>query len=452
MPFSKDFIWGTATSSYQVEGAAYEDGKGLSVWDVFSHRPGAIKDGQTGDIACDHYHLYKKDVEIMKEIGLRAYRLSISWPRVMPDGVGRVNEKGLDFYDRLIDELLKNGITPYITLYHWDYPHSLYQKGGWLNPYSSDWFAQYTKVVVDRLSDRVTHWITQNEPQCFIDVGYNAGVHAPGLKIDFSDLLVAAHNSLLAHGKAVQQIRANTKRPCKIGYAPAASELSCPGSGSAEDMEAARQATFSVKAGSLSNSVWWMDPVYLGSYPEEGLTAYEPWLPNFSPNDMKTICQPLDFQGCNIYTGAVVKKGADGSPEAVESKAGFDKQAYEWPTVPESLYWGPKFYYERYKKPVMITENGMSNVDWVSVDGKVHDPQRIDYLYRYIRELKKAAEDGVDVAAYFCWSLLDNYEWAVGYSQRFGLTHVDFETRKRTIKDSGYWYRDVIKSNGEIIK
>jgi beta-glucosidase len=452
MPFSKDFVWGTATASYQIEGAAFEDGKGLSVWDTFSRRPGAIKDGQTGDIACDHYHLYKTDVKIMKEIGLNAYRLSISWPRVMPDGEGRVNEKGLDFYDRLVDELLKNGITPYITLFHWDYPHPLYKKGGWLNPESPDWFAEYTKVVINRLSDRVTNWITQNEPHCYIDIGHNMGEHAPGLKLDFKDVLAATHNSLLAHGKSVQQIRASAKRPCKIGYSPDASGLTCPGSSAAEDIETARQETFGVKAGSLANSSWWMDPVCLGRYPEAGLKAYEPWLPDISPDDMKTICSPIDFLGCNIYFAKVVKKGGDGGPVIVENAAGFDKQGMEWPIVPESLYWGPKFYYERYKKPMIITENGMSNLDWVSVDGKVHDPQRIDFLYRYIRELKRVVDDGVDVKGYFCWSLLDNFEWAQGYSQRFGLTYVDYKTQKRTIKDSGYWYRDVIRSNGEIIK
>lgn len=451
MSFSENFVWGASTASYQIEGAAFEDGKGLSVWDMCCKRPKFVKDGDTGNVACDHYHKYKDDIKIMKQLGLKAYRMSISWPRVLPEGIGNINEKGLYFYDKLIDELLENGIEPYVTIFHWDYPYELYKKGGWLNPDSSDWFAEYTKVIVERFSDRVTHWMTQNEPQCYIGLGHSVGIHAPGLKLDNSDILVASHNSLLAHGKAVQVIRKYSKKECEIGYAPVG-VTSYPESNSKEDIEAARMAMFNFYEPTHWNNTWWMDPVFLGKYPQDGLKVYEQWLPNIKPDDMKTICQPIDFLGVNIYNGAKVRMGKDGKPEYVKKSVGYDQTSFKWPVTPEALYWGPKFLYERYNKPIIITENGLSNADWVNVDGKVHDPQRIDFLYRYIREFKRAAADGVDTKGYFSWSLLDNFEWAEGYNERFGLVHVDFNTLKRTIKDSGYWYKTVIESNGSIIK
>ncbi len=374
--------------------------------------------------------------------------MSISWPRILPNGIGKINEMGLDFYDRLVDELLENGITPYITLFHWDYPLALYKKGGWLNPDSSDWFAEYTKVIVERLSDRVKHWMTLNEPQCYIGLGHGTGIHAPGLKLDLSDLLTASHNSLLAHGKAVQTIRKYSKVDCEIGYAPIG-VVSFPDTQSKEDIEAARKATFGFNGPDLWNSSWWIDPTYLGSYPKEGLNAFEKWLPKIGANDMKTIFQPVDFLGLNIYQGTRVRMGHDGTPETVNKNVGYDQTAIKWPVTPESLYWGPKFFYERYQKPIVITENGLSNTDWVSLDGKVHDPQRIDFLNRYIREYKRSAKDGVDAKGYFCWSLMDNFEWAEGYNERFGLIHINYQTQERTIKDSGFWYKNVIESNGE---
>lgn len=448
MSFKKDFVWGAATAAYQIEGAAFEDGKGLSVWDTCCQRTGFVKDGDNGNIACDHYHRYKEDVQLMKKMGLKAYRMSISWPRILPDGIGKINEKGLDFYDRLVDELLENGITPYITLFHWDFPQELYKKGGWLNPDSSDWFAEYTKVVVERLSDRVKHWITLNEIQCFIELGHGTGTHAPGLKLDMSDVLLAGHNALLAHGKAIQTIRKYSKGDCEIGYAPVGG-ASFPDTQSKEDIEAARRATFDFDGPNIWNSSWWMDPVCIGSYPEEGLKAFGKWLPKIGADDMKTIFQPIDFLGLNIYQGSRVRMGQDGNVEIVNKNVGYDQTNIKWPVTPEILYWGPKFFYERYQKPIVITENGLSNTDWVSLDGKVHDPQRIDFLNRYLREYKRAAQDGVDAKGYFQWSLMDNFEWAEGYNERFGLIHVDYQIQKRTIKDSGFWYKNVIESNGE---
>jgi beta-glucosidase len=446
--FKKDFIWGAATAAYQIEGAAGEDGRGLSVWDTCCKRPGFVRDGDTGNIACDHYHRYKEDVKLMKKIGLKAYRMSISWPRILPNGIGKINEKGLDFYDRLVDELLDNGITPYVTLFHWDYPQELFKKGGWLNPDSSDWFAEYTKVVVERLSDRVKHWMTLNEPQCFIGLGHSKGVHAPGLKLDLSDVLCASHNALLAHGKAVQTIRKYSKELCEIGYAPVG-VVSFPDTQSKEDIEAARKATFDFDGPSLWNSSWWIDPAYLGSYPEEGLKVFEKWLPKIGADDMKTIFQPVDFLGLNIYRGPRVRMGQNGNPAKVKKNVGYDQTAIKWQVTPETLYWGPKFFYERYQKPILITENGLSNTDWISLDGKVHDPQRIDFLNRYLREYKRAAQDGVVAKGYFCWSLMDNFEWAEGYNERFGLIYTNYQTQERIIKDSGFWYKSVIENNGE---
>ncbi|MDF2524209.1 MAG: bglA [Clostridiales bacterium] len=451
MGFPEKFIWGAATAAYQIEGAAFEDGKGWSVWDSLCRKDGAIREGDNGDVACDHYHRYKEDVEMMKEIGLKAYRFSISWPRILPEGIGRVNEKGLDFYDRLVDELLEAGITPYITLFHWDYPLELYKKGGWLNPHSSDWFSEYTKVVVDRLSDRVNHWITQNEPQCYINLGHSLGIHAPGLKLSMADVLQAAHNSHLAHGKSVQVIRKYAKRNPIIGYAPVGGVF-IPKTESKEDIEAARKAMFSYHDADLWNNAWWMDPIFLGKYPEDGLKIFEQFLPHIGQDDMKTICQPLDFFGTNIYHGQVMTMSKDGRSVKVKQTPGYRKTSFNWPVAPEALYWGPKFFYERYKKPILITENGLSNTDWIALDGKVHDPQRIDFLYRYIKEYQKAGEDGVDIMGYFAWSLLDNLEWAEGYNERFGLVHVDYQTQKRTLKDSAYWYKEVISSNGKILK
>ena len=450
MSFSKDFVWGAATAAYQIEGAAFEDNKGLSIWDNSCKIKGFVKDGHTGATACDHYHKYKEDALLMKKLGLNSYRLSISWPRVLPYGIGKINETGLDFYDRLIDELLANGITPYVTLFHWDFPHELFLKGGWLNSDSSNWFAEYTKVIAQRLSDRVNHWITQNEPQCFIGLGHESGIHAPGLRLSNSDILLAAHNCLLAHGKSVQVLRQFSKIPCEIGYAPVG-VTSFPDTNSLEDIEAARAHMFNITDPNQWGNTWWMDPVILGRYPKDGLEIMQQWLPKIGAKDMKIINQPLDFLGVNIYNGTRVKMGESSCPEIIEPKLGHSQTLNRWSVTPESLYWGPKFFYERYGKPILITENGMSNIDWVSLDGKVHDPQRIDFLHRYLKELKRASEEGVSIKGYFVWSLMDNFEWTEGYNERFGLIHIDYETGDRTIKDSGYWYKTIIDSNGELL-
>jgi len=447
MAFRNDFIWGGASASYQVEGAAYEDGKGLSVWDMFCKQPGKITNDASGDVACDHYHRYKEDVAIMKELGYKAYRFSISWPRILPEGSGQVNEKGLDFYKRLLDSLEEAGITPYATLFHWDYPYALFRRGGWMNEDSSKWFAEYTSVVAKRLGNRIKHFMTLNEPQIFIGISYDETIHAPGIHMPIWDTLLMAHNVLLAHGRAVEALRSLVP-DVKIGWAPAAS-AHFPITDNPIDVDAARKAFFDVTEAAFRSVSFWNDPVFLGKYPDELLARYGKHMPKINSGDMDIISQKLDFLGQNIYNGYPVRCDGRSGYEFVHWKQGYDLTAFKWPITPESLYWGPVFLWERYKTPIYITENGLSCNDKVYLDGKVHDPDRIDFLTRYIRCLRKAAEDGVDVRGYFHWCVTDNFEWSMGYTERFGMVYCDFETQKRIIKDSGYWYRDVIKTNGE---
>ncbi len=449
MSFDKDFIWGAASASYQVEGAVFEDGRGLSVWDMMCRKEGKIYQGQTGNVACNHYHLYKEDVALMRELGIKGYRMSLSWPRILPDGIGYVNQKGLEFYDRLIDELLAAGVRPFVTLFHWDYPYSLYKKGGWLNPDSSEWFREYAEVVVERLSDRVTDWMTLNEPQCFIGSGHQTGNHAPGDKHAHKEVLLAAHNALLAHGKAVRTIREYSKKQANIGYAPVGVVKVPDNPARTEDIDAARKAMFTIDSTGCWNNTWWMDPVFLGRYPEDGLKLYGDAVPDYDENDMKIISEPVDFAGANIYNGREIYADESGCPKEAPRKDGYPFTAFNWAVVPQSLYWGPKFLYERYGKPIVITENGMANIDWPALDGKVHDPQRIDFLHRYLLALRQASDDGVDIRGYFHWCLTDNFEWVEGFSKRLGLIYVDYPTQKRTIKDSGYWYKQIICSNGD---
>lgn len=450
MRFAKDFVWGAATSSYQIEGTGRDSGKGQNIWDVFTKEPGRVYEGHTGDIACDHYHRFREDVAYMKELGLKGYRFSIDWSRVLPEGTGKVNEKGIDFYNALIDELLEQGIEPYITLYHWELPYEIYKRGGWMNPEIVEWFGQYARLVAERFSDRVKYFFTLNEPQCFVGLGFLQGCHAPGVKAPLRDTFEMAHNALKAHGRAVQMLRAYGKQNVQIGYAPT-SGMCYPEKETLKDIEAARKALFALPD-DLSNWTWnvswWSDPVILGKYPEEGMKKYEKYLPVITDEDMKLISQPIDFYGQNIYNGRCIRMGTDGRPEEVRRPAGFPKTATNWPVTPEALYWGPKFLYERYRKPIYITENGMACHDTVSQDGKVHDPNRIDFLARYLKNLKRAAEE-IDIRGYFQWSLMDNFEWDKGYAERFGIIYVDFETQERIWKDSAYWYRDLIRRNGD---
>ncbi|MDX2119336.1 MAG: GH1 family beta-glucosidase [Planctomycetota bacterium] len=435
--FPQGFIWGAAAASYQIEGAAKEDGRGPSVWDTFSHTPGKVVRGHTGDVACDHYHRMREDVALMKSLGLKAYRFSVAWPRVMPTGEGAINEKGLAFYERLVDALLEAGIEPWLTLYHWDMPQALQDNGGWLNPQISTWFEAYARAVVDRLSDRVTHWMTINEPQVFIGLGHGSGTHAPGLQLSFKEQLIAGHNVLLAHGKAARTIRQYAKKPAKIGWAPVGS-CQFPLSESPEAIEAARTATFTHHGKHLWSNTWWGDPVNFGHYPEDAIKAFGDDMCSVAPGDMDIIKQPLDFYGLNIYSG---------EPHNGSWETGNPQTAFKWNVAPRALYWCPRFIHDRYKLPIVITENGMAGLDWVAPDGHVRDPQRIDFSRQYLLQFGRAAAEGFG-AGYFHWSILDNFEWAEGYQMRFGLVHVDYQTQNRTPKDSAYWYREVITTNG----
>ena len=450
MSFPEKFVWGAAAASYQIEGAVHDDGRGQSVWDALCRKPGAILRGDTGEVACDHYHRYAQDVKLMAEIGLQAYRLSISWPRVMPEGDGPVSEAGLSFYDRLVDELLGAGVQPWVTLFHWDFPLDLYHRGGWLNPKSPQWFADYTTAVVERLSDRVEHWFTLNEPQCFINLGHAQGIHAPGVKLPLQQELLAAHHALMAHGRAVQAIRAAAKKTPQVGCAPVGS-VCYPVEETPQCIEAAYRASMSVAAMGTFNNTWFSDPALLGHYPEDGLRKFDQHLPDavrHAEADLDIIRQPLDFFGVNIYQGSPVSVDEDGQPVHDVLPGDYPRTLIDWPVTPEALRWGPRFLHRRYGLPIVITENGLSNPDWVSLDGKCHDPQRIDFTQRYLLALEQAGEDGVDLAGYFHWSIMDNFEWAEGYRHRFGLIHVDYKTQKRTLKDSAYWYKQVIESHG----
>ena len=456
--YPPDFTWGVATAAYQVEGAAAEDGRGPSVWDVFAKKPGAVFEGNTGEIACDHYHRYKEDVALMKKLGVKSYRFSVSWSRVIPEGAGTHNPKGFDFYSRLVDELLKAGISPMCTLFHWDFPQALYKRGGWLNRDVAGWFGDYAGAVADKLGDRVKVWATQNEPQCFIGLGLLDGAHAPGDKLKFSEYLVAAHNAMRAHGRAVQALRAHAKgdaKSHKIGYV-LATQVAQPSTQKPEDIEAARWATFSVRGRNEWNNTWFTDPVVLGRYPEDGVKIAGKDMPTFPASDFDEMKQPLDYLGLNIYkaefwrAGVAGANGTPGQPEALPWPVGHPRSGVDWqPMTPGALYWGPKYFYERYKLPCSITENGLSTRDQLFLDGKVHDPQRIDYMHRALLELGRAIKDGVPITGYYAWSLLDNYEWADGYKQRFGLVYVDYQTQRRIPKDSFDWYRQVIATHGK---
>lgn len=452
MGFAKDFVWGAATSSIQIEGASREDGKGENIWDVYCRESGKIFDGSNAEIACDHYHRFREDVKMMKEMGLKAYRFSIDWSRVLPEGRGRVNEKGVQFYSDLIDALLENGIEPYVTLYHWELPYEIYKCGGWMNPQIVEWFGEYAKLVAERFSDRVKNFFTLNEPQCFVGLGFLTGDHAPGVKAPMRDTFEMAHNAMKAHGRAVQMLRQYAKQPLTIGYAPTCGMV-YPETNKTEDIEAARQAMFSLQEDDSNwtwNVAWWSDPVLLGRYPEEGLIKYEKYLPKITDEDLKLMSEPIDVYGQNIYNGRCVRMGADGKPENVDRYVGFPRTAAGWPVTPECLSWGPKFLYERYQKPIYITENGISCTDVVSLDGKVHDSNRIDFLAGYLKALKEASQTA-DIRGYFQWSLMDNFEWSRGYTERFGLVYVDYRTQERIWKDSAYWYRDIIQNNGETL-
>lgn len=467
--FPPDFLWGAATAAYQIEGAPNADGKGPSIWDMMCRKEGAIAGGATGDVACEHYHRFKADVAMMKDMGLQAYRFSISWARIFPEGTGTVNQKGLDFYSALVDELLAAGIEPFATLYHWDLPLALHHRGGWMNREIKDWFADYAVTVGNALGDRVKWWMTLNEPSVFVVAGYRDGNHAPGLRLSVAEGLRCVHHALLAHGEGTRALRAACPPGVKIGVAPAG-YAKIPDTETPENIEAARRSLFTVSGQTLWDVSLWLDPVYLGRYPVEAPAVFGDKWHDPSAEDLAIIHQPLDFIGSNCYSGIRVRAGAGentseggrglslaGGKSSVGAAPEDLPYPPEHPTgqlswlmlAPDALYWKARFYTERYGLlPFVVTENGFCSHDWIGVDGRIHDGARIDYLHRYLRGLRRAAAEGIPLGGYFQWSLMDNFEWAEGYKPRFGLVHVDYATQVRTLKDSAYWYREVIATRG----
>ena len=439
--FKKDFVFGVATSSYQIEGAVAEDGRTPSIWDAFCRVPGKVYEGQTGDIACDHYHRYKEDVGILRELGVDSYRFSISWSRIFP-AYGAYNPKGMQFYKDLIYELRQNDIEPMASLYHWDLPMWAYERGGWLNRESVTWFKEYATKVFEELNDSVKLWITHNEPFCASILGYDLGIHAPGHK-DLGEALIAAHHILLSHGAAVEAFREGGFSDSKIGITLNLTPSS-PASNSREDMEAAS------RSDGLSNR-WFLDPVFRSSYPEDMKEAFGKIVGDFDfirDGDLQTISARNDFLGVNYYTRSLVKFVQDGVLNYQEVPGDpKNTTAMGWEICPQALEDLLLRLRREYTQiPIYITENGAAFDDVLTNDKHVHDAQRIDYIKAHLSKIVEANMQGANVQGYFLWSLLDNFEWACGYSKRFGIVHVDFGTQERSLKDSALWYRDTIRS------
>ncbi len=437
-----NFVWGAASASYQVEGGWNEDGKTPSIWDDFAHDKKCYRN-QTGDVACDHYHRYEEDVALMKELGLNAYRFSMSWSRIMP-AEGVVNEKGVTFYNRLIDRLIENNIKPVVTLYHWDMPGWVYEKGGFLNRDIVRLFSDYVSVVAEKFGDRVKTFITINEPQCVLHGGLYSDGLAPAIKVSLRDLLKAGHNLLLCHGAAVKILREKVFG-VEIGMATCG-WVTCPADDTKESETAAYNDFFKVWKEEPMNCMSVLaDPVYLGDYPKEYYEYFKDELPDITKEDLKLISSPIDFIAQNIYSGFYM----NGKGEVAPFKDGSSQSAIGWDDIPEAVYYGLKFLYKRYKKPIVITENGTAQNDRICLDGKVHDTYRIDHTARYLMQMKKAVNEGIPVNGYYHWALTDNFEWRCGFSKRFGLIFVDYETQRRIKKDSFYFYKKVIATNGD---
>ena len=434
--FPDDFTWGTATASYQIEGAAHEDGRSPSIWDTFSHTPGRVKGGDTGDIACDHYHRWESDLDLMKGIGINAYRLSVAWPRVIPNGRGNLNTKGMAFYDRLIDGLLEREIVPWVTLYHWDLPQVLQDAGGWGSRDTAHAFAEYAQVVTAALGDRVKNWITINEPWCVAYLGYGVGVHAPG-QADMALSLRAAHNVLLAHGLAVPIVRENSSG-AKVGITLNLT----PGYAVTDSEEDARAVcTFD---GFFNR--WYLDPVHARGYPSDMLEAYASIAPQVAPGDLEIIGVPTDFLGINYYTRSHVRHDST-QPWNVGQvdPAGLERTFMNWEVFPDGL----RDLLVRLKndygdQALYVTENGAAFRDEPGPDGLIDDAPRQRYFERHFEACHEAVTQGANLKGYFAWSLMDNFEWAEGYEKRFGLTHINFETQERRLKRSGEWFRDFL--------
>jgi beta-glucosidase len=442
LAFPQGFLWGSATASYQVEGAAHEGGRGQSIWDTFAHTPGKVFQGDTGDVADDFYHLYPKDIQLMKDLGVKTFRFSIAWTRIFPNGTGAPNQQGVDFYRRMVSALLAAGIQPFCTLFHWDLPQTLQDKGGWENKDTAKAFADYAGYTAGKLSDLVSHFMTMNEMRTFVELGYGNGTHAPGLRVGQKRLAQLNHYVTLAHGLSVQAIRAQTKPGTKVGIADNIT-ATVPAFNSEEHVAATRKAF-------REENAMFLTVVEEGKYTDQYLKRLGADAPKFTPEEMKTIASRMDFIGINIYQPSYVR--ADASEKGyvmVKPPESYPHMYSPWLTIgPEALYWGPKLVHETWKVPeIYITENGASSKDELASDGNVYDTDRVMYLRNYLTQLQRAVSEGVPVKGYFLWSLLDNYEWADGYDKRFGITYVDFKTQKRTPKLSAKFYKDVIAKN-----
>ena len=447
--FPDNFLWGSATSAYQIEGAWNEDGKGESIWDRFSHTPGKVRDGSNGDLACDHYHRYHDDVALMQSLGLQAYRFSVAWPRVLPDGRGQVNQAGLDFYKRLVDELLQRAITPFVTLYHWDLPQVLEDEGGWPVRSVGEAFVEYADVVTRALGDQVKHWITHNEPWCASFLDYQIGKHAPG-RTSWPDGIAAAHHLLLSHGWAVPVIRQNSPAAevgITLNFTP-----SYAASRSAADMEQQR------REDGYANR-WFVDPLYGRGYPADMVADYvaagylaAEGMAMVQPGDLQVIATPTDFLGVNFYTRSVARSTAipesENLPATVVAAPQAEWTEMEWEIYPQALHdLLLRLEYDYAPAKLYVTENGASYSDGPGDDGQIQDTRRREYLRMHFAAVQRAIQAGAPLAGYFVWSLLDNFEWDQGYLQRFGIVYVDYATQQRTPKASALWYREVIAAN-----
>ncbi len=440
--FPPEFVWGSATASYQVEGAYQTDGRGPSIWDTFSHSRGRTHLGDTGDVADDYYHRYKQDITLMKSLGLKGCRFSVAWTRIFPTGSGAPSQAGVDFYKRMVDALLEAGVQPYCTLYHWDLPQPIEDRGGWRNRDTAKAFADYAGYTAGQLGDRVKHFMTMNEMRTFVEQGYGLGVHAPGLTLGTRELAQLTHHVVLGHGLAVQAVRAAVPAGTKIGIADNPVPT-CPAIETPDYIRAARTAMREVNA-------MYLTVIEEGRYTDLYLKRLGADAPKFTPEDLKAISTPMDFVGINIYQPSWIKPA--------DSEAGFETIPYpdSYPTMlsswlkigPEGLYWGPKLVNDLWKvKEIFITENGCSSSDGVNADGHVYDTDRVMFLRNYMTQMQRGIADGVPIHGYFLWSLLDNYEWADGYGRRFGITYVDFQTQQRVPKLSADFYKQVITAN-----
>ncbi len=430
--FPDDFIWGTTTAAYQIEGAADEDGKGPSIWDTFARKRGFVRNSDNGDVACDHYHRWQGDIDLMRELNTGAYRFSISWPRIYPEGRGRVNQPGLDFYSRLVDGLLDAGITPFVTLYHWDLPEALQTEGGWPERKIVDDYLAYADTVTRALGDRVKHWVTFNEPWTFTWLGYVLGMHAPGLPSGNPMLAMAAtHHAYLAHGAAIPMIHANAPGS-QAGISLNLVQVESASDSAEDRAAAARFDGF--------NNRWYLDPLFRGEYPADMVEKYGMFMPEVRPGDMEQIATPMDFFGVNYYTRGVI---ADEPEQLLLQARQVEQEGVEhtdsgWEVYPHGLYALLRRVHDEYTSlPLYVTESGAAFADTVSADGEIHDDRRTAYLDGHFRAAQQALDEGVPVKGYFVWSLMDNFEWAEGYSKRFGVYYVDYPTQRRTLKDSG---------------